>query len=103
MSEHEQWETEEVEVEKPVSPVVSTRLTGELAGQLFDLARQRSVPVSALVREALEDYLAGVAYAPATLDITVSSAEGAVTLYSGGRSALGRTATNPATLELTEA
>jgi hypothetical protein len=100
LSDHnnEEWETEEVELEKPVSPVVSTRLSQELAERLFEMARRRRVPTSALVREALEDYLSGGAYAPATLDVTISSPDTAVTLYTGGRSGLGRTESIPAEL-----
>jgi hypothetical protein len=99
-NEHE-WEKEEVEVERPISPVVSARLTIDLADRLFELASRKGVPMSALVREALEDYLSGAGYTPANFDITVSSPDVPVTLYTG-RSNVVSTTSQPAMLELTE-
>jgi hypothetical protein len=87
------WEIEEVEISKPVGTVISVRFPSETAERVFAEAERRSIPVSVVVREAVEDYLAGAVATPAFFDITVSS-DAPVTLVSG-RSAHGRTASAP--------
>lgn len=91
--EEEEWETEEAEASKTVGTVISVRFPRELAEQIFDLAERRGTPVSAVVREAVEEYLAAPGAVPATTDITVSG-EGSVTLVTG-HSAWGRTIGTP--------
>jgi hypothetical protein len=95
----EAWETEEVELAKPVGAVVSVRLHPALADRVFEEARRRDVPTSAVLREAIEEYLANPRGTAATLDISVSSADVPVAFYTG-RSTLGRTASGPATIQL---
>lgn len=100
MTKHEQgdWETEEVEVTKPVGTVISVRFPREIAERIFDLAERRGVPVSAVVREAVEAYLDGfVGGTPATTDITISSL-GTVTLLTG-HSSRGRTIGAPSAFD----
>jgi predicted DNA-binding protein len=94
---NEEWETVAVEVERPVSAVVSVRLSTSLAEQVSDLARAQGLGVSALVREALENYIAGVEHTPASFDVTISSADGPVALFQG-KSSLSRTESQPAWL-----
>jgi len=88
-NEEHEWETEEVEMAKTVGTVISVRFPRELAERVFDLAERRGTPVSAVVRQAVEEYMSADGAVPATMDITISS-EGTVTLISG-RSSWGRT------------
>jgi hypothetical protein len=98
---HEQdWEEEDVEVSRPVGTVVSVRLRPDVAEALLERARQRGTKVSTIVREAVETFLSGDGAVPASLDITVSSVDVPVSLYSG-RSVYGHTVGGPSTLELT--
>jgi hypothetical protein len=98
MSENEQeWETEEVEVSKPVTPVISVRFPNGVAERIFAEAERRGVRTSAVVREAVEAYLDDPTARPATVDLTISSPDAAVTLYQG-RSRAARTGSAPATL-----
>lgn len=93
------WETEDVELAKPVATVVSVRLHPALADRVFEEAQRRGVPTSAVVREAIEDHLEHPRGTAATLDISVSSADVPVAFYTG-RSTLGRTGGGPATISL---
>src|SRR5581483_4664316 len=89
--EEEEWETEEAEASKTVGTVISVRFPRVLAERIFDLAERRGTPVSSVVREAIEEYLAAPGAVPATTDITVSG-EGSVTLVTGhsaGRRTIG--------------
>jgi len=95
----EEWVTEEAEVSRPVGTVVSVRLQQDLAEALFAEAKRLDVPVSAIVRNAVEGHLSNEGVKAATFDVTVSSLAGPVVLYTG-RSGHGRTASNPATLDL---
>ncbi len=100
MTKHDEsdWETEKVEVAKPVGTVISVRFPPEVAERVFDLAERRAVPVSAVVREAVEGYLEGfIGSTPATTDITISSL-GTVTLVTG-HSSRGRTVGAPTAFE----
>lgn len=96
MTKHEEhdWETEEVETPKNVGVVISVRFPRELAERVADLAESRGDPVSAVVREAVEEYLGASGAVPATTDITISG-EGSVTLITG-HSSWGRTLGAPA-------
>jgi hypothetical protein len=85
----EEWEQEEAEVSKPVAIVVSVRVPQDLAERLYAEAARRGVRASELTREALQRYLSGD-LRPAIVDVTISSADGPVTLYTG-RSTQGRT------------
>jgi len=92
------WEDEKVEVSKPVGTVISVRVPPDVAQRVFDLAERRGVPVSAILREAVDAYLdADGIGTPATMDITVSSM-GTVTLLTG-HSMYGRTIGAPASFE----
>jgi ribbon-helix-helix CopG family protein len=93
------WETEESEAVKPVGVVVSARLPADLAERVFEVAQRRGVPTSAILREAIEDLLAQPRAAASTVDITISSANVPVSLYTG-RSTLGRTGSGPSSIEL---
>jgi len=95
----DQWVTEETEVSKPVGTVVSVRLQPEMAEALFAEAKRLDAPVSAIVRNAVEEYLSNEGVKPATFDVTISSLAGPVVLYTG-RSGHGRTASTPATVDL---
>ena len=94
---HEEWETEDVEIAKPVDVVISTRFAQELAERIYTAAQNRGVKTSALIREAVEAYLDGQAGTPATVDLTFSSADAPVTFYTG-RSSQGRTEAPEGTL-----
>ena len=91
MTKHEEqeWETEEVEPPKNVGVVISVRFPRELAERIYDIAERRGHPVSAVVREAVEEYLSTSGGVPATTDIRIFG-EGAVTLIAG-HSSRGRT------------
>lgn len=91
--EEEKWEVEEVEATKSVGTVISVRFPRELAERIFELAEQRGTPVSAVVRQAVEECLSAPGNIPATTDITVSG-EGTVTLVTG-YSTWGRTVGAP--------
>jgi hypothetical protein len=83
------WEIEEVEVERPVAVVVSARLPQELADRVFAEAQRRGTPISGIVREALEGLLEGGSSASA-FDLVISSADAPVAFVTG-RSTSGRT------------
>jgi hypothetical protein len=97
-SREQDWEDEDVEVSRPVGAVVSVRLRPEIAEALFEEAQRRNTKISAVVREAVEMFLSGEHGTPATFDITVSSADVPVSLYSG-RSVYGQTVGAPSTFE----
>ncbi len=90
------WETIDVDVERPVRVVISARFPKELADEVFREARQRGLTTSVFVRQALEAYLE--AGAGATSDVSISSHDTSVTWYAG-RSHQGRTASAPARVE----
>jgi hypothetical protein len=93
-----EWENEKVEVSKPVGTVISVRVPPDVAQRIFDQAERRGVPVSAILREAVDAYLEGTGVGtPATMDITVSSM-GTVTLLAG-HSPHGRTVGAPTAFE----
>jgi hypothetical protein len=94
------WEAEEVEVERPVAVVVSARLPQELAERVFAEAQRRGTPVSAVVREALEALLEGGTTASG-LDLVISSGDAPVAFFSG-RSTTGRTGTGPAEVHISQ-
>jgi hypothetical protein len=101
-ADRENWETtEDVEVSRPVDAVVSVRFPRDLADQLFGEAERRGVKTSVVVREAVEALLSGDVGSAAIIDVTVSSTDAPVTLYTG-RSALVRTGSPPSTLVLSE-
>jgi predicted DNA-binding protein len=84
MSEHEgTWETEDASVSRPVDAVVSVRFPRDLAERLFGEAQRRSVKTSAVVREAVEAFLSEDFGKPAAMDVTVSSTDAPITLYTG--------------------
>lgn len=93
------WEVEEVEVERPVAVVVSARLPQELAERVFAEAQRRGTPVSAVVREALEALLEGGTSASA-LDLVISS--DAPVAFFNGRSTTGRTGAGPAEVHINQ-
>jgi hypothetical protein len=93
-NDEQNWEAESTEVTRPVGTVVSVRFPRGIAEQIFELAERRGVPVSAVVREAVDAYLSGVANrTAATSDITVSGI-GTVALVTG-YSSHGRTVGAP--------
>jgi ribbon-helix-helix CopG family protein len=94
------WEQEEVEVERPVGVVVSARLSQELADRVFAEAQRRGVPTSAVVREALELLLEDGTIG-SSLDLVISSADAPVAFFTG-RSGVGRTGAAPAEVEITQ-
>ena len=94
----DEWETEEVDVARPVGVVISTRFPSEVAEWLHAEAARRGVKTSAVVREAVEAYIeGGSGGGSASLDLTISSADAPVTLYTG-RSTQGRTLSSPSEL-----
>jgi hypothetical protein len=102
VTDHEgDWEIEEAKVSQPVDAVVSVRFPRDLADQLFAEARRRGVKTSAVVREAVETLLREGIGKTATVDVTISSAEAPVTLYTGRGSHV-RTQSAPATVVLDE-
>jgi plasmid stability protein len=96
----EEWETEDVQLAKPVGVVVSVRVPQDLAEQLYEEAARQGIKASALVREALQQYLTAEVR-PATVDLTISSADGPVTFYTG-RSSQGKTMPARSTVHLVE-
>lgn len=93
MSENEEWETEKVEVARPVGVVVSVRFPQELANRIFAEARRRGVKTSVVVREAVEraiDHTPG----PSS-DVQLSTVSEVSVAFFGGRSKIGRTTTAP--------
>jgi hypothetical protein len=94
----EEWESEDVEVERPVTAVVSVRLPNDLAHRIALEASNQGLAVSALVREAVTAYLESVEAGRANYDWTVSSPDVSVAFYAG-RAGQGRTAGSARTLE----
>lgn len=82
-SETDEWETEEVEVTRPVGTVISVRFPGDLAERVFAEAHHSGLPTSAFIREAVQTYLDSRETVRMSLDWSASSAAGPVTLYSG--------------------
>ena len=95
----EKWAVEDVEVAKPVAVVLSVRVPKDLAEQFYTEAERRGVRASSLLREAIEMYLDQGAVRAATIDLTISSADAPITLYTGGRSSQGRTSSAPSSFE----
>jgi Ribbon-helix-helix protein, copG family len=92
------WEVEDVEIDRPVSVVVSVRLPGELGDRLAVEASTRGIGVSALVREAVAQYLESAEAVRTSYDWSVSSSDVSVFFYAG-RSIQGRTAGSARTLD----
>ena len=81
----DEWETEEVDVVKPVGVVVSVRLDQALADELFQETERRGLSTSAFVREAITAYLEQRHESAGATEISVSSSNGApVRLTTGG-------------------
>lgn len=99
--ESQDWEVEEVEVAKPVGVVISVRLPSDMADRVIDLARRRGVPTSAVVREALGAYLDNGAWSHSSYDLTISSSDVPVTLYTGPATR-GQTVPHPSVLHWAE-
>jgi predicted DNA-binding protein len=87
----DEWETEEVEVSRPVGTVISVRFPGDLAERVLAAAHHSGLATSAFIREAVESFLDAQESIRMNLDWSASSAAGPVTLYSG-RSGLVRSA-----------
>jgi hypothetical protein len=87
----EEWETETAEVDRPVSVVVSVRLPSELGHRLAREASARGVGVSAIVREAVAEYVDSAGSVRTSYDWSVSSPDVSVTFFAG-RGIQGRTA-----------
>lgn len=99
MTDNEQnWEQEDVEIDRPVGVVVSARLSQELADRVFGEAQRRGVPISAIVREALE-LLLDSEHSLSSLDLVISSADASVAFFTG-RGGQGRTGAAPAEITL---
>ena len=94
----EEWESEEVQVERPVTAVVSVRFPNDVATRLAAEASRRGLAVSALVREAVTEYLDCLEAGRTSYDWTVSSPHVAVSFYAG-RAVQGRTGGSARTLE----
>ena len=97
MSKNEEWETEDVEVAKPVGAVISVRFPQEIADRIFAEARRRGVKTSVVVREAVE---AALSHAPASAsDVQLSTVANVNLSFYSGRSRTGRTVTAATPLE----
>jgi predicted DNA-binding protein len=90
-TDRDEWETEDVEVTRPVGAVISVRFPGDLAERVLAAAHHSGLATSAFIREAVESYLDSQESVRMNLDWSASSSAGPVTLYSG-RSGLVRSA-----------
>jgi hypothetical protein len=94
----DEWGKEEVHVERPVSAVVSVRLPADLADRLAQEAASRRIGLSALVRDAVYEYVASLDSVRSSYDWSVSSPDVSVSFYAG-RGVQGRTAGSARTLD----
>jgi len=102
MTEHDEadWETEDVELTKPVATVISVRFPKDVAERIFAEAERRGVRTSVIVREAIELFLEDGNRSLATVDLSISSPDDVpVALYTG-RSRLERTKSTPSSVQL---
>jgi predicted transcriptional regulator len=93
----EPWETEDVEVTKPVGIVVSVRFPQEIAARIYTEAKRRGVSTSTIIRDAVETWLDAPVASSAAGDVSLSSANGSPVSFTQGRSTSGRTAGSDAT------